>query len=78
MGIYRYDGDEIDARLAKSEANVLHNAIKEKVFNHKEVIRIVSTRSKAQLMATFNRYKDEYDTSITKVTFMAYSIDLIA
>ncbi|XP_057502646.1 annexin-like protein RJ4 [Actinidia eriantha] len=66
VGIYRYDGDEIDARLAKSEANVLHNAIKEKVFNHEEVIRIVSTRSKAQLMATYNRYKDEYDTSITK------------
>ncbi|KAH7863161.1 hypothetical protein Vadar_014093 [Vaccinium darrowii] len=66
VGIYRYDGDEIDAYLAHSEANVLHNAIEEKVLNHDEVIRIVSTRSKAQLMATFNRYKDDYGTSITK------------
>lgn len=68
VGIYRYDGNEIDAHLANSEAHVLHNAIEEKVLNHDEIIRIVSTRSKAQLMATFNRYKDDYGTSITKVT----------
>ncbi|KAF7139552.1 hypothetical protein RHSIM_Rhsim07G0065300 [Rhododendron simsii] len=66
VGIYRYDGNEIDAHLANSEANVLHNAIEEKALNHDEIIRIVSTRSKAQLMATFNRYKDDYGTSITK------------
>ncbi|XP_052193075.1 annexin-like protein RJ4 [Diospyros lotus] len=66
VGTYRYEGDEINARLANSEATVLHNAIKEKVLNHEEIIRIVSTRSKAQLVATFNRYKDEYGNSITK------------
>ncbi|KAK0604589.1 hypothetical protein LWI29_017251 [Acer saccharum] len=63
---FRYTGDEINARLAKSEAVILHNAIKDKAFNHEEVIRIVSTRSKAQVMATFNCYRDDQGTSITK------------
>ncbi|KAL6989730.1 hypothetical protein U1Q18_015481 [Sarracenia purpurea var. burkii] len=66
VGIYRYDGEEINARLAKSEATVLNNAINDKIFNHVEVIRIISTRSKAQLIGTLNRYKDDYNTSITK------------
>ncbi|PSS09938.1 Annexin-like protein [Actinidia chinensis var. chinensis] len=66
VGIHRYDGDEIDASLANSEANVLHTAIKESVLNHDEIIRVASTRSKAQLMATFNCYKDEHGISITK------------
>ena len=64
---FRYTGDEINARLAKSEAGILHDAIKDKAFNHEEVIRIVSTRSKAQVMATFNHYRDDQGTSITKV-----------
>lgn len=66
-GVYRYDSGEIDPRLAKSEANVLHTAIKDKVVKHDEITRIVGTRSKAQLIATFNCYKDEYGASITKV-----------
>lgn len=67
MSAFRYNGDEINARLAKTEAEILHDAIKDKVLNHEEVIRILSTRSKAQLLATFNRYRDEHSTSITKV-----------
>ncbi|KAM3733724.1 hypothetical protein ACB098_11G158400 [Castanea mollissima] len=63
---YRYDGPEINERLAKSEADILHEAIKDKIFNHEEVIRILTTRSKAQLKASFNRYRDEHGTSITK------------
>ncbi|OMP04073.1 Annexin [Corchorus olitorius] len=63
---FRYDGDEINARVANSEADILHDAIKEKAFNHEEVIRILSTRSKMQLLATFNRYRDNQGTSITK------------
>lgn len=65
-GIYRYDGGEIDTKLAKSEAGVLHKVILDKAANHEDVIRIVSTRSKAQLVATFNRYKDDFGASITK------------
>lgn len=64
---FRYDGEEINARISNSEADILHDAIKDKAFNHEEVIRILSTRSKMQLMATFNRYRDDHGTSITKV-----------
>lgn len=66
VSVFRYDGREINARLAKSEADTLQDAIKDKAFNHEEVIRILTTRSKAQLMATFNRYRDDCGTSITK------------
>ncbi|KAK6928870.1 Annexin repeat [Dillenia turbinata] len=62
----RYDGDEINAKLAASEAEMLHHAIKEHEFNHEEIIRIVSTRSKTQLLATTNCYKDDHKISITK------------
>lgn len=67
VGVHRYDGGEIDTRLAKSEAEVLNKAIKEKVLNHEDIIRIITTRSKAQLMATRNHYKDDHGISISKV-----------
>lgn len=67
VSIYRYAGDEIDAKLAKSEADVIYNAIKSKEFNHEEIVRIITTRSKTQLRATLNRYKDDYTSSLTKV-----------
>jgi hypothetical protein len=65
--VFRYEGDEINARLANSEADTLHDAIKDKGFNHEEVIRILTTRSKTQLTATFNSYRDDHGSSITKV-----------
>ena len=64
---YRYDGDEFDETMAHCEASILHEEIHGKAFNHEEVIRILSTRSKAQLNATFNLYKDIHGRSITKV-----------
>ncbi|XWS73628.1 hypothetical protein CRYUN_Cryun02cG0144900 [Craigia yunnanensis] len=63
---YRYDGDEFDETMAHCEASILHEGIHGKAFNHEEVIRILSTRSKAQLNATFNLYKDIHGRSITK------------
>ncbi|KAM7278102.1 hypothetical protein ACFE04_005236 [Oxalis oulophora] len=63
---YKYDGEEIDGGLTDSEANMLHNDIYEKAFNHEELIRILSTRCKAHLRATFNCYKDIHGTSVTK------------
>ncbi|KAI4323525.1 hypothetical protein L6164_023122 [Bauhinia variegata] len=63
---FRYDGDEISAGLAETEADILHDALRDKKENHEEVIRILTTRSKAQLVATFNRYRDVHGTSITK------------
>ena len=64
---YRYVGDEINARLTKTKADILHKAIKEKKGKYEEAIRILTTRSKTQLLATFNRYRDDHGISITKV-----------
>ncbi|KAK4414533.1 Annexin-like protein RJ4 [Sesamum alatum] len=66
VSVYRYKGQEINARLANSEADILHKAIKEKAFCHDEVVRIITTRSKAQILATLNNYKDDHGSSITK------------
>ncbi|XP_012455638.1 annexin-like protein RJ4 isoform X2 [Gossypium raimondii] len=66
VSAFRYDGEEINTRVANSEAKILHEAVKDKEFNHEEIIRILSTRSKMQLMATFNRYRDDHGTTITK------------
>ncbi|XP_027186388.1 annexin-like protein RJ4 [Cicer arietinum] len=64
---FRYEGDEINAKLAQNEANIIHESVKEKKGNNEEeVIRILTTRSKTQLVATFNRYRDEHGTSISK------------
>lgn len=67
MSVYRYHSDEKNARLADKEADILHNAINDKACNHEDIIRIITTRSKAQVVATLNRYKDEQGISITKV-----------
>ena len=64
---YRYQGDETNTKLANSEADILHEAIKDKSYNHEEVIRILTTRSKTQLMATFNHFRDGHGSSISKV-----------
>ncbi|CAN6484717.1 unnamed protein product [Victoria cruziana] len=61
---YRYHGEEIDNHLAKKEAQILHGKIKGNAMNHEEVIRILTTRSKAQLTATFSHYKNSFGNPI--------------
>ncbi|CAL1394495.1 unnamed protein product [Linum trigynum] len=63
---YRYEGTEINAALAKKEADILHDAVKDSESHGEEFIRIVTTRSKTQLLATFNAYRQLYGNSITK------------
>ncbi|KAG7983171.1 hypothetical protein I3843_04G091500 [Carya illinoinensis] len=63
---FRYDGDEVNMKLAKSEAKILHEKISEKSYNHDELIRILTTRSKAQLNATLNHYNNEFGNAIDK------------
>lgn len=53
--------------LARKEANILHEKISDKAYNDDELIRIISTRSKAQLNATFNHYNDHHGHEIVKV-----------
>ncbi len=59
VSVYRYNGDEINPSVAKSEADIFLKAIKKKDFNHEEVLRIVTTRSKAQIIGTLNQHKAE-------------------
>jgi len=54
--------------LAKTEAKLLHDKISKKTYNDDDFIRIFATRSRAQLNAAFNHYKDEFGKDINKVT----------
>lgn len=65
---YRYEGDEVNMTLAKTEAKILHENISKKAYSDEDVIRILATRSKAQINATLNRYKDEFGKDIDEVT----------
>lgn len=53
--------------LAKSEAKILNEKISDKKYNDEEVIRILATRSKAQLNATLNHYNNAFGNAINKV-----------
>ncbi|PON63846.1 Annexin [Parasponia andersonii] len=66
VSAFRYDGPEVNMRLANSEAIILHEKMLEKAYNHEELIRILTTRSKAQLSATLNHYKDQFGININK------------
>ncbi|KAL3622079.1 Annexin D7 [Castilleja foliolosa] len=63
---FRYEGEEVNMMLAKSEAKLLHEKICDKAYADEELIRILSTRSKAQLNATLNQYNDHTGNAITK------------
>ncbi|KAJ8751139.1 hypothetical protein K2173_016320 [Erythroxylum novogranatense] len=66
VSAYRYDGPEVYENLAHTEVGILRDDIYGKSYNHEELLRILTTRSKAQLNATFNYYKDMYGRSIAK------------
>lgn len=62
----RYEGDEVNNTLAKTEAKILREKITDKAYYDDEFIRIISTRSKAQLNATFNHYNNSFGNAINK------------
>lgn len=64
---YRHTGEHVDEGLARSEAAELYDAIRKKQPRHEGVIRILSTRNKSQLKATFNHYKQDYGKAIDEV-----------
>ncbi|XP_072996211.1 annexin D4-like [Typha latifolia] len=68
VSAYRYEGPIVNEEIAKAEAKVLGEAIKSegsgKLVENDEVIRILSTRSKLHLRATFKYYKGIYGKSI--------------
>jgi len=53
--------------LAKTEAKLLHEKISNKAYNDDDFIRILATRSRAQINATLNHYKDAFGKDINKV-----------
>ncbi|XP_074286480.1 annexin D4 [Silene latifolia] len=59
---YRYEGPRLNDEIAKSEAKVIHDAIKvadkKAIVQDEEVVRILSTRSKVHLNAVFRHYKE--------------------
>jgi hypothetical protein len=62
----RYEGDEVNTTLAKAEAKILREKVTDKACNDDDFIRILCTRSKAQLNATLNHYNNSYGNSISK------------
>ncbi|KAK9735955.1 hypothetical protein RND81_04G240800 [Saponaria officinalis] len=66
VSTYKYHGDEINEVAAVTDANILHDEILDGASVHEEIIRIISTRSKKQLLATFNHFKDIHGTSLSK------------
>ena len=61
--------------LAKSEAKILRDKISDKHYSDEEVIRIVTTRSKAQLNATLNHYNTAFGNAINKVFILALTLN---
>jgi hypothetical protein len=66
VSTYRYEGDEVNMIIAKKEAKILHQKVSEKCYNDDDFIRILVTRSKAQLNATLNQYKNDTGKDINK------------
>ncbi|XP_047096584.1 annexin D3-like [Lolium rigidum] len=64
----RYAGEHVDEELAGAEAAELHGAVViKKEALHGDVVRILCSRSKPQLKATFERYKQDYGKAIDEV-----------
>ena len=75
---YRCAEEGVDADLACLEAAQLSEAIWRKKQPHgAEVLRIVSTRSKSQLTATFQCYKKEHGSDIDEVPFTHLNYHII-
>lgn len=62
VSAYRYEGPKVKEDAARSEAKILANAIKngnkKNPIEDEEVIRILSTRSKAHLKVVYKHYKE--------------------
>ncbi|KAF8398266.1 hypothetical protein HHK36_017193 [Tetracentron sinense] len=57
---YRYDGEMVDANVAKLEAAKLRDAIENKQLDHDQLVWILGTRNMFQLKATFECYRQSF------------------
>lgn len=71
VSAYRYEGPQVAVEVAKTEAKILGNAIKnassKDPVEDLEVIRILTTRSKPHLCETFKHYKEIFGKPIDEV-----------
>ena len=71
VSAYRYEGPKVNEDVAKSEAEILSNAIKNadkrKPIEDEDVIMILATRSKPHLKEVYEHYKKICDKSLTEV-----------
>ncbi|KAJ3683820.1 hypothetical protein LUZ60_014047 [Juncus effusus] len=70
VSAFRYEGPRVDNEMAKSEAKLIHNAVKcsapGEVVKNEELVRILTTRSKLHLKTTFEQYKNLYGKPIAE------------
>nr|CAB3465402.1 unnamed protein product [Digitaria exilis] len=66
---YRYSGELVDGELATAEAAELHGAVVagKQLLQVGDVVRILGSRSKPQLRATFERFRQEYGMAFDDV-----------
>jgi len=62
----RPEGSNVDRHIALNDAHQLHKVCSGKMGNEDTIIRILSTRSCAQLTATFNYYHQHYGHDFEK------------
>lgn len=77
VSAYRYEGPCVHEATAKSEAKILHNAIKNAKQNPIEddkVIMLLSTRSKPHLKAVYKYYKELSGNFLDQVGLHTYYI----
>ncbi|KAH1064405.1 hypothetical protein J1N35_029392 [Gossypium stocksii] len=70
VSAYRYEGPGVNEDVAKSEAQILYEAInngdKNKFLDHEDAIMILATRSKQHLQALYQHYNQSYDKTLAQ------------
>ncbi|KAK5832790.1 annexin D4-like [Gossypium arboreum] len=70
VSAYRFDGPGVNEDVAKSEAQILYEAInngeKNKLLDHEDAIMILATRSKQHLQALYQHYNQSYDKTLAQ------------
>lgn len=64
---YRHDKVKVNLEVAKSEAEKLHEAIKNKQLDDDHIVWILCTRNFFQLRETFTSYKQLYSNTFEEV-----------
>ncbi|TYI83595.1 hypothetical protein E1A91_D05G303600v1 [Gossypium mustelinum] len=70
VSAYRYEGTGVNEDVAKSEAQILYEAInngdKNKLLDHEDAIMILATRSKQHLQALYRHYSQSYGKTLAQ------------